>query len=95
MQLHPCVDHTVCWSHGHDNRQDILSVIGHPGKCLHDPMLLHKMMLAMQELATGAPAYVHRFTTELVKVMRRISEDHSTQKGLLLAPIRPAGRNPK
>ncbi|KAL0020642.1 hypothetical protein WJX79_010395 [Trebouxia sp. C0005] len=49
----------------------------------------------LEELATAVPAYAHRFTTELVKVMRRISEDHSTQKGLLLAPIRPVGRNPK
>lgn len=52
-------------------------------------------MVCAQELATAVPAYAHRFTTELVKVMRRISEDHSTQKGLLLAPIRPVGRNPK
>lgn len=49
----------------------------------------------MQELASVVPAYVHRFTTEIVKVMRRISEDHHTQKGLMLAPIRPIGRNPK
>ncbi|KAL0051806.1 hypothetical protein WJX82_002492 [Trebouxia sp. C0006] len=49
----------------------------------------------LEDLATAVPAYAHRFTTELVKVMRRISEDHSTQKGLLLAPIRPVGRNPK
>lgn len=49
----------------------------------------------MQALVGTVPGYVHRFTTELVKVMRRISEDHSTQKGLMLAPIRPIGRNPK
>ena len=49
----------------------------------------------MQALSASVPGYVYRFTTDLVKVMRRISEDHSTQKGLMLAPIRPIGRNPK
>lgn len=42
-----------------------------------------------------APVYTGRFIQDLVKVMRRIAEDHGQNKGLVLAPVRPAGRNPK
>ena len=49
----------------------------------------------MQDLVVVVPAYVGRFIADLVKVMRRIAEDHSQNKGLLLGPTRPPARKPK
>ena len=51
--------------------------------------------LLLQELVLVAPVYTGRFIPDLVKVMRRIAEDHSQNKGLVLGPIRAPSQDPK
>ena len=53
------------------------------------------LSLLLQELVVVAPVYTGRFIPDLVKVMRRIAEDHSQNKGLVLGPIRPPSQDPK
>ena len=53
------------------------------------------MLFLLQELVVVAPVYTGRFIPDLVKVMRRIAEDHSQNKGLVLGPIRAPSQDPK